>query len=107
MSRGRGVVVSLCEGESESGRRPIHHRRAARQGLDVDPLPVHAVEAKIQIDELLVEGIDDSFGSNRVAACRARELCSLGRAVAFEQFEPVCGIPMSMDIDDAGGRGGA
>src|SRR5437588_3618212 len=101
MRRGCGVIVGLRECESESGRRPIHHGGGKRQSLNVHPLPVHAIEAEPQIDELLVESVDDSFGSDAIAASLALEIRSLGRAVPLEQFEPVCGIPMSVDIDDA------
>src|ERR1700682_4761959 len=101
MRRGCSVVVGLRECESEAGRRPIHHGRGERQSLNVHPLPVHAIEAKPEIDELLVEGVDDSFGSDGIAACLALQLRSLGRTVPLEQLEPVCGIPMSVDIDDA------
>src|ERR1700682_1604387 len=101
MCRGRGVVVSLRERESESGRGPVHHGRGERQGMDVHSLPVHAVEAKSEIDELLVEGVDDALGSDGIAASRARELRSFGRTVPLEQLEPVCGVPMGVDIDDA------
>src|SRR6266851_9711327 len=101
MCRGCSVVVGLRERESESGRGPIHHGRGERQSLNVHPLPVHAIEAKPEIDELLVEGVDDPFGSNAIAASLALELRSFGRTVPLEQLEPVCGIPMSVDIDDA------
>src|SRR5438876_6804081 len=101
MRRGRGVVVSLRERESESGRGPVHHRRGERQSMDVHSLPVHAVEAKSKIDELLVEGVDDALGSDGIAASRALELRSFGRTVPLEQLEPVCGVPMGVDIDDA------
>ena len=98
--RCRGIVVGLRERESESGRRPIHHRRRERHGMDIHPLPVHAVEAKPKIDELFGEGVDDAVGSDGIAARRALELCAFGRAVAFEQPEPVDRIPMGVNIDD-------
>src|SRR6202790_4368495 len=101
MRRGCSVVVGLRECEPESGRCPIHHGRGERQSLNVHPLPVHAIEAKPKIDELLVESVDDSFGSDGIAACVALKLRSFGRTVPLEQFEPVCGIPMSVDIDHA------
>ena len=61
--------------------------------MDIHPLPVHALEAKLEIDELLGERVDDAVGSDGIAACRALELRSFGRTVALEQLEPVCGIP--------------
>src|ERR1700680_1483038 len=101
MRRGGSVVVGLRECEPESGRCPIHHGRGERQSLNVHPLPVHAIEAKPKTDELLVESVDDSFGSDGIAACVALKLRSFGRTVPLEQFEPVCGIPMGVDIDHA------
>ena len=69
--------------------------------MDVHSLPVHAVEAKSEIDELLVEGVDDSFGPDRIAFPRSLELRSFGGTVSLEQLEPVCGIPVGVDIDGA------
>jgi len=98
----RAIFDHLREREPESGRRPIHHRRGQRHRLDVDSLPVHAIEAKAEIDELLVEGVGDSLGSDRIAAaCLALKPRSFGRTVSLEQVEPVRGIPMRMGIDGA------
>ena len=69
--------------------------------MDVDSLLVHAVEAKSEIDELLVEGIDDSFGPDRIAFRCSLELRSFGGTVSLEELEPVCGIPVGVDIDGA------
>ena len=74
--------------------------------MDVDSLPVHAFEAKSKVDELIVEGVDDSLGSDGIAACRAIELRSFGRTISLEQFEPVFGIPMGVSIDGAGSASG-
>jgi len=69
--------------------------------MDVDSLPIHAIEAKSKIDELLVERVDDAFGPDGIAACRALELRSFGRTVTLEQLEPICGVPVGVNIDDA------
>src|SRR6202022_505403 len=49
------------------------------------------------------EGVDDALGSDGIAASRALELRSFGRTVPLEKLEPVCGVPMGVDIDDASG----
>ena len=99
--RRRRVVVRLRERKSESRRRPINHRRGERQRVDIDPLPVHAFEAQAQIDELLVEGVDDSFGANGVAGGGVFEPRAFRGTVALEQFQPVRGIPVGVRIDRA------
>src|SRR5207247_1893427 len=60
-----------------------------------------AFEAQAQIDELLVEGVDDSFGANGVAGGGVFEPRAFRGTVALEQFQPVRGIPVGVRIDRA------
>jgi hypothetical protein len=69
--------------------------------VEIHALAIHAGETKPKVDKLFIEGVDDSLGSNHVAATFALELRAFRRPVALEQLEPIGGIPMSMNIDDA------
>ena len=69
--------------------------------MDVHSLPVHASQPKSKVDKLLVERVDDSLGSYRISASVALELGAFRRTIAFKEFEPICRIPMGVNVHDA------
>ena len=69
--------------------------------MDVHALAVHSGQAQVEVDELLVEGVDDPVGADGVPGPGALQTGAFLCAVLFEQLQPLGRIPVRVDIDGA------
>src|SRR2546427_2852108 len=86
---------------SESGRRPVDHRRGERERVHVDALLVHLFDPGSEFDEALVEGVHQRFCFQAVPACGALEASAFLRAVLLEELQPFLRVPVGVDVDGA------